>query len=258
MSGNATTQVPGDLSCIQRVSLPSTQQQGSFVLSAIRCGGSPSTARRGRVEKILLRSLKAESACGQSCIDLLRVGTGRRHGIWHDYENLTAWCQWPATRQGNFLMLSAASRALLDPLLPPGRGLEGIREILCLVDDLAVAELHNTHGVCRPPLVRDGVFRDPEIPVSENALDLEAGRLTGVMTPQGLQIASSEDALARLRIITNSIVIVNVVFRIGIAGCRCLPMRIQGRADLFLLHGLLLLRFRLHIHLPCETAAFCI
>jgi hypothetical protein len=37
-----------------------------------------------------------------------------------------------------------------------------------------------------------------------------------------------------------------------------LPMRIQGRADLFLLHGLLLLRFRLHIHRPCETAAFCI
>jgi hypothetical protein len=52
-------------------------------------------------------------------------------------------------------------------------------EILCFVDDLAVAELHNTHRVCRSPLVRDGVFRDPEIPVSDNPLDLKAGRLAG-------------------------------------------------------------------------------
>ena len=41
---------------------------------------------------------------------------------------------------------SAASRDLLNPLLPGGR-LEGIREILCFVDDVAVAELHNTHRV---------------------------------------------------------------------------------------------------------------
>jgi hypothetical protein len=29
------------------------------------------------------------------------------------------------------------------------------------------------------------------------------------------------------------------------------PVRIQGRADLFLLHRLLGLRFRFHVHLPC-------
>jgi hypothetical protein len=63
---------------------------------------------------------------------------------------------------------------LLNPLAPPSGRLEGIREILCLVHDLSVAELHNTHCVGWSPLVRDGVFRDPEITVSENSLDVEA------------------------------------------------------------------------------------
>ena len=108
----------------------------------------------------------------------------------------------------------AASRDPLNPLAPPGRRLEGIREILRLVYNLTVAKFHNTHCVCWSPLVRDCVFRDPEIPVSENPLDVEAGRLAGMMTPQGLQIASPEDSLARLGIITNGIVIVNIVFRV--------------------------------------------
>src|ERR1700721_1847970 len=56
-----------------------------------------------------------------------------------------------------------ASPDPLNPLASPGWRLEGIREILCLVHDLAVAKLHNAHRVCRPPLVGDGVFRDPEI-----------------------------------------------------------------------------------------------
>ena len=139
----------------------------------------------------------------------------------------------------DFLILSAASRDLLNPLPPPGRRLEGIPEILCFVDDLAVAELHNAHSVCQSPLVRDCVFRDPEIPVSENALDLEAGRLAGMMAQQGLQIAPPEDSLARLGIITNGIVIVNIMFRVCIADCRRVPVRIEGRTDLFLLRGLL-------------------
>src|SRR4029077_19026841 len=113
----------------------------------------------------------------------------------------------------------AASLDLLNPLPPPSRRLEGIREILCFVDDLAVAELHNAHRECCSFLVRDCVFRDPEIPVSENPLDLEAGRLAGMMTSQGLQITPPEDSLARLRIVTNGIGIINIVFRVCIAGC---------------------------------------
>src|ERR1700731_2201785 len=92
--------------------------------------------------------------------------------------------------------LSVASRDPLNPSAPPGGRLEGIREILCLAHDLTVAELHNTHCVCWSPLVRDCVFRDPEITVSENLLDVEARRLAGMVTSQGLQIASPEDSLA--------------------------------------------------------------
>jgi hypothetical protein len=47
-----------------------------------------------------------------------------------------------------------------------------------------------------------------------------------MMTPQGLQIASPEDSLARLGIVTNGIVLVNIVFRVCIAGCRRLPVLI--------------------------------
>jgi hypothetical protein len=83
------------------------------------------------------------------------------------------------SRQANFLTLSAASRDLLNPLSPPNRCLEGIPEILCFVDDLTVAELHNTHCVCQLPQVRDCVFRNPEIPVSENPPDLEPDGLPG-------------------------------------------------------------------------------
>jgi hypothetical protein len=96
------------------------------------------------------------------------------------------------------------------------------------VDHLAAAKLHNAHRVCQSPLVRDCVFRDPEIPVSENPLEVEAGRLAGMMTLQGLQIASPEDSLARLGLITNDIIIVNIMFPVCIADCRRAPVRIQG------------------------------
>jgi hypothetical protein len=120
--------------------------------------------------------------------------------------------------------VSAASRDLLNPLLPPGWRLEGIGEILCLVHDLTVAELHNAHRVCQSPLASDCVFRDREIIFSENSLGLEAGRLAGMMTPQGLQIASPEDSLARLGIITNGVVIVDVVLRVCLADRRRVPV----------------------------------
>ena len=72
-----------------------------------------------------------------------------------------------------------------------------------------------------------------------------------MMTPQGLQIASPEDSLARLGIITNGIVIVNIVFGVCIAGCLCAPVRIQSLTYLFLLQRLLQVRFWRHDHLPC-------
>src|ERR1700722_14362774 len=70
-----------------------------------------------------------------------------------------------------------------------------------------------------------------------------------MMTPQGLQIASPEDSLARLGIITNGVVIVNIVFRVCVADCRRVPVRIQGFTYLFVFHwhGLLQLSFGSHL-----------
>ena len=75
--------------------------------------------------------------------------------------------------------------------------------------------------------------------------------LWGPMTPKSLQIDSPEGSLARLGIITNGIVIVNIVFRVCIAGCRRVPVRIQGFRYLFLLHGLLQVLFGFQVRLPC-------
>src|ERR1700730_5003648 len=71
-----------------------------------------------------------------------------------------------------------------------------------------------------------------------------------MMTSQGLQIFSPEEMYSRLGIITNGIVIVNIVFRVCIAGCRRVPVVIQGFTYLFLLHRLLRVLFGFHVHLP--------
>jgi hypothetical protein len=60
-----------------------------------------------------------------------------------------------------------------------------------------------------------------------------------MMTPQSLQIPPSKDSLAGLGIVTNGIVIVNIVLRVGIADCRRGPMFIQGCMDLFFSHWLI-------------------
>ena len=52
------------------------------------------------------------------------------------------------------------------------------------------------------------------------------------MASQGLQIASAEDSLARLGIVTNGILIVDIVFRVRVADCRRVPVRIQRFAYL--------------------------
>src|SRR5262249_30267688 len=51
--------------------------------------------------------------------------------------------------------LSVLSDDLLAPFPPPPLLLEGTRELLCLVHELAVAEFDNAHCVCWSSLVRD-------------------------------------------------------------------------------------------------------
>jgi outer membrane protein len=64
------------------------------------------------------------------------------------------------------------------------------------VYNFAFAELHNAHGECRPHLVRDCVFGDPEIPASIEALIDRAMENRPELMAQTLRIRSAE---ARIR-----------------------------------------------------------
>ena len=74
----------------------------------------------------------------------------------------------------------------------PGWGCEGVGEVLGLVDDFVVAELHDADGEGWLALVGDGVFGDPEIAVADDAADVEAGGLAGMVRAQGLQIGAAQ------------------------------------------------------------------
>jgi hypothetical protein len=66
-------------------------------------------------------------------------------------------------------------------LAPPGGRLKGIREVLRLVHNFAVAKFHDAYSEGGSPLVVNGVFRDPEIAASYDSPDIETGWLAGVM-----------------------------------------------------------------------------
>ena len=57
------------------------------------------------------------------------------------------------------------------------------------------------------------------------------------------------------RLITNGIVIINIVFSVCIAGCRRVPARFQSFTYLFLLHGVFWVRFRFHADLLCAMSS---
>lgn len=131
---------------------------------------------------------------------------------------------------------------LLHPLFSPGWCFEGVREILGLVYDLAVVvELHNTHGEGRLTLVGDDVFGDPEVGASDDASDLEAGWFARMMGSQGLEVVPAQYPFAGLGVITDGIIGIDVMFGVGVAGCRGLPVGVQGFAYLLFLHGLTVL-----------------
>ena len=90
---------------------------------------------------------------------------------------------------------------------------------MSFVDDFGVvAEFHDADGESGLAFVFDGVFGDPDVTAADDALDLEAGRLSRVMAAQGFQICGAEDAFAGLRIVANGVFGVNFVFGVYIAG----------------------------------------
>ena len=62
-------------------------------------------------------------------------------------------------------------------------------------------------------------FQSPIGSTAENSPHLESRRPVRMMSPQSLQICAPENALARLRVVADGIVSINIVFGIGVSGC---------------------------------------
>ena len=102
------------------------------------------------------------------------------------------------------------SLSLLDPLSPPGRGIERIREVLCLAGNFAIAQLHDANRVDWPLIVADHVLGDLQVAASEHAPDGEAqhGRL---VPAQGRHVMSAADPLTRLGIFYHDVIVPDLV-----------------------------------------------
>jgi len=106
----------------------------------------------------------------------------------------------------------------LDPLSPPGRGIERTREVLCLASNLAIAELHDANRVDWPLIVADHVFGDPQVAASEHAPDGEA-QLGRVVPAQGLHVMPAADPLTRLGIFYHDVIVLDLVFGVQVTPC---------------------------------------
>ena len=106
----------------------------------------------------------------------------------------------------------------LDPLSPPGRGVEGISEVLCLAGNLAIAELHEATRVDWPLIVADYVLGNPQVAASEHAPNGEAqhGR---VVPAQGWHVMPAADPLTRLGIFYHDVIVPDLVFDFQVTPC---------------------------------------
>ncbi len=125
----------------------------------------------------------------------------------------------------------------LDPLSPPGRRLERIREVLRLAGNLAIAELHDADRVDWPPIVADHVLGDPQVAASEHTPDGEA-QLRRVVPAQGLDVAPAADPLARLWVLNHDVIVVDLVFCIQVTRRGGRPVLVQGCSNRLILHRL--------------------
>jgi hypothetical protein len=122
----------------------------------------------------------------------------------------------------------------LDPLRPPRRRRKRIGKVLRFVGHLVPTELHDAHRVSSLFLIRNEVLGNLQDTCTHYSPHLEPRRLVGVMPTKSLDVASAPNAFARLGIVANGIVKVNVVLRFEISGGGCCPVPVESRAYLHL------------------------
>src|SRR3954453_17675270 len=111
----------------------------------------------------------------------------------------------------------------LDPLRARRPRLERIAEILGLAGHLPLTELHDAHGVGRPPVIGQNIFSDPEVARADHPPHREAFsvRLRGA---RGLYLPPAAYALARLRIFEHRVLSVNLMFHLEVVRIRGSPV----------------------------------
>src|SRR5262249_40615534 len=91
------------------------------------------------------------------------------------------------------------------------------------------------------PIITDDVFGHPEIALAEDAPNGEV--LVGKQTSRRPDGKAATDALTRLGILQNHVVVVDLILAIVVAGLRRGPVPIQRGSDVSIIH-LALLRCR--------------
>jgi hypothetical protein len=109
---------------------------------------------------------------------------------------------------------------------PFGRG-KRFTKVLRLVPYFSAPKFHHADSVVRLTFVLDNVLRDPEFTTAGYPTNAKAGRFTRMMGAESLQIVAAMNAFTGLRIVTDSVLFVDRVFRFLIAGTRCSPVRVQ-------------------------------
>jgi len=113
---------------------------------------------------------------------------------------------------------------LLNPLSAPSWRVKGLGEVLRFMHYFAVFKLHYADGAERAALVGDRVFRNPQFAGSEKPPNAEARRIVRVMTAEVLQIPFAVYAFTGLRVIADSMLVVDFMLDILISGRGSGPM----------------------------------
>jgi hypothetical protein len=111
-----------------------------------------------------------------------------------------------------------------NPLRSTWPGFEGFTEILCFAKHLSIPEFHDADSVERLPIITDDVFGNPKVAAPNHAPDGEV--LVGKQPPRRPDGEPAADALAGLGILQHSVVMVDLILDIIVAGLGRSPVPI--------------------------------
>jgi len=123
----------------------------------------------------------------------------------------------------------------LDQVRPRRPRLKWISEILRLAGNLPVAEFHDAYSVRRRTVIAEYEFGDPEVAVADDPLDGEA-LLARLHCSALLNLASAANALARLRIVKDRVLTIDLVLDQEIIRIGCGPMSFERSPYLAIFH----------------------